>query len=91
MSLSVLQSSKTRSIPAQKIFSVRRTGQSLSYGLPKKGIKSGEFNRMPVPETVHLVIDMLNGILRQRGLHLEEKNRMRDVTVDFCKRSSVKM
>ena len=57
----------------------------------KKGIKSGEFNRVPVPETVQLLIAMLNGVLRQRGLHLEEKNGMRDVTVDFCKRSLVKM
>jgi AcrR family transcriptional regulator len=56
----------------------------------EKGIKSGEFNRVPVPETVNLLIAMINGIIRQRGLHLEEKNGMRDVTVDFCRRSLVK-
>ena len=57
----------------------------------KKGIKRGEFNQVPVPETVNLLIAMINGLTRQRGLHLEEKNGMRDVTVDFCKRSLVKM
>jgi len=56
----------------------------------EKGIKSGEFNRVPVPETVNLLIAMINGLLRQRGLHLEEKNGIRDVTVDFCRRSLVK-
>ena len=53
----------------------------------KKGIKSGEFNRVPVPETVNLLIAMLNSVLRQRGLRLEEINGMRDATVEFCKRS----
>jgi hypothetical protein len=33
---------------------------------------------------------MINGLARQRGLHLEEKNGMRDVTVDFCRRILVK-
>jgi len=56
----------------------------------KKGIKSKEFNRIPVPETVDLFIAVINGLTRQRGLHLEEKEGMRDVTVDFCRRSLVK-
>ena len=56
----------------------------------EKGIKSGEFNRIPVPETVNLLIAMLNGVLRQRGLRFEEINGMRDVTVGFCKRSLVR-
>jgi len=56
----------------------------------EKGIKSGEFNRVPVPGTVDLIIAMINGLIRQRGLHLEEKEGMRDVTVGFCRRSLVK-
>ena len=56
----------------------------------KKGIKSGEFNQVPVYKTVNLLIAMINGLIRQRGLRLEEKNGMRDVTVDFCRRSLVK-
>ena len=56
----------------------------------EKGIKSGEFKRVPVPQTVNLLIVMINGLTRQRGLHLEEKEGMRDVTVDFCRRSLVR-
>ena len=56
----------------------------------KKEIKSGEFNRVPVPETVDLLIAMINGLTRQKGLYLKEKDGMRDVTVEFCRRSLVK-
>jgi AcrR family transcriptional regulator len=58
----------------------------------KKGIRRGEFNRIPVPGTVNLLVGMLTGILiRRRGLGLEEASGMRGVMVDFCKRSLVKM
>jgi hypothetical protein len=56
----------------------------------EEGIKCGEFNRVPVPGTVNFLIAMINGVLRQRGLHLEENNGLRDVIVDFCSRSLVK-
>jgi AcrR family transcriptional regulator len=56
----------------------------------KEGIESGEFNRVPVPETVNLLIGMLMGVLRQRGLGINEISGMRDVMVDFCRRSLVK-
>jgi len=56
----------------------------------KKGIKSKEFNRVPILETVDLLIAMINGLTRQRGLHLEKKGGMRDVIVDFCRRSLVR-
>ncbi|MBE9571860.1 MAG: hypothetical protein IMF11_14615 [Proteobacteria bacterium] len=56
----------------------------------EKGIKSGKFNQVPVYEMVNLLITMINGLIRQRGLRLEEKNGMWDVTVDFCRRSLVK-
>ncbi len=55
----------------------------------EKGIKNGEFNRVPVPETINLLIAIINGLMRQRGLHLEQMEGMRDVTVDFCRRSLV--
>jgi AcrR family transcriptional regulator len=53
----------------------------------KKGIKSGEFNRVPVPETVDLLIAMINGVLRQRGLWLEEKNGMANPASMFVSRA----
>ncbi len=48
----------------------------------EKRTKSGEFNRVPVPETINLLIAMINELIRQRGLHLEEKDGIRDVTLD---------
>jgi AcrR family transcriptional regulator len=56
----------------------------------EEGIESGEFNRVPVPETVNLLIGILMGVLRQRGLGFEAISGMRDVMVNFCKRSLVK-
>ena len=56
----------------------------------QKGIKRKEFNRIPVPETVNFLIGMINGLTRQRGLHLEDKEGMRGVTVEFCRRSLVR-
>lgn len=56
----------------------------------KKGISSGEFNRVPVYETVNLLIGMITGILRQRGLSPKQIGGMRDAMVDFCRRSLVK-
>ena len=69
---------------------VQRQRESLKVYLTdclKKGIKSGEFNRVPVPETVDLLIAMKNGLTRQKGLYLKEEDGMRDVTVEFCRRS----
>jgi len=56
----------------------------------EKGIKSGEFHDVPVHETANFFIAMINGLFRQRGLRLDQINGMRDVTVDFCRRSLVR-
>ena len=56
----------------------------------ENGIKSGEFQEVPVHETANFFIAMINGLFRQRGLGLDELDGMRDVTVGFCKRSLVK-
>ncbi len=39
----------------------------------EKGIKSGEFNQVPVYETVNLLIAMINGLIRQMGLWRRSK------------------
>lgn len=56
----------------------------------EKGIRSGEFYKVPVSETVEFLIALIYGLMRQRGLHLLEKEGMQEVTVDFCRRSLVK-
>ncbi|MEA1948099.1 MAG: hypothetical protein U9N83_12460 [Thermodesulfobacteriota bacterium] len=55
-----------------------------------KGIKSGEFNKVPVAATVSLLIAMINGLLRQRCLKLEHMAGLKEEAVKFCKRSLVK-
>ncbi len=55
-----------------------------------KGIETGEFNKVPVTETVSLLIAMINGLLRQRGLKLEHIAGLKQEVVEFCRRSLVK-
>jgi AcrR family transcriptional regulator len=59
-------------------------------GCLKQGIQTGEFNKVPVTASVNLLIGMINGLLRQRSLRLEAVRGMKDVTVEFCRRSLVK-
>ncbi len=59
-------------------------------GCLKEGIKSGEFHKVLVPGTVNLLIGMINGLFRQKGLGLDQITNMREVTVAFCRRSLVK-
>ena len=56
----------------------------------EKGIETGEFNKVPVTETVSLLIAMINGLIRQRGLKLEHMAGLKQEAVEFCRRSLVK-
>ena len=56
----------------------------------EKGIETGEFNKVPVTETVSLLIAMINGLIRQRGLKLEQMAGLKQEAVEFCRRSLVK-
>ena len=56
----------------------------------EKGVESGEFNKFPVSETVSLLIAMINGLIRQRGLKLEHIAGLKQEAVEFCRRSLVK-
>jgi len=55
-----------------------------------KGIEAGEFNKVPVEATVSLIMALINGLLRQRGLKLEHMAGLREEAVEFCRRSLVK-
>jgi hypothetical protein len=43
-----------------------------------------------VDATVSLIVAMLNGLMRQRGLKFKEVKGLRETTVEFCRRSLVK-
>ncbi|MFC1814332.1 TetR/AcrR family transcriptional regulator [Thermodesulfobacteriota bacterium] len=54
------------------------------------GMASGEFHTVPIDATVNLVVAMLNGLIRQRGLKFKEAKGLKTTTVEFCRRSLVK-
>jgi AcrR family transcriptional regulator len=53
----------------------------------KSGIKSGEFHKLSIPETTHIMIALLNGLLRQRIFQLADTGGVKDATIEFCRRS----
>ena len=53
----------------------------------EKGIERGEFDEVPVAETVSLLIAMINGLIRQRSLQLEALKGVKEVAVNFCRKS----
>ncbi|MBL0716022.1 MAG: TetR family transcriptional regulator [Desulfosarcina sp.] len=53
-----------------------------------RGIASGEFIPVPVKETVYVLISMVNGMIRQYSLlNANRYENVKDVAVDFCRRS----
>jgi len=54
------------------------------------GMATGEFHTVPKDATVNLIVAMLTGLMRQRGLKLEEVEGLKETTVEFCRRSLVK-
>ena len=55
----------------------------------KAGIASGEFCKVPISETVMLLIAFINGIIRQRTLKMDSHRGMKKAVVAFCRRSLV--
>ena len=57
-------------------------------GCLQRGMESGEFIQVPLPETVFIIISMINGMIRQYSLlggdHL---GGTKEVAVEFCRRS----
>jgi hypothetical protein len=63
----------------------RRLMKYLNRSL-SEGIETGEFTPVPLEETATLILSVINGIVRYRGIN---KN-MREAAVDFCRRSLMK-
>ena len=53
----------------------------------KKGIQTGEFEKVPVKETTNTLRMMIDGILRQKDFKVGKK--MLETAIDFCRRSLV--
>ena len=54
------------------------------------GIKRSEFIEVPVPETVNMLIALINGLIRQQVRKMDNLNGVKDAAVEFCRRSLVK-
>jgi AcrR family transcriptional regulator len=52
-----------------------------------EGIKTNEFEPIPIEETANLLVACINGIIRYRAMNLGETNNLRQTAIDFCRRS----
>ena len=77
-------------ICTQKVDRQRKWLTSYLRKCIKEGIASGEFKKMPVSDTVTLLLALINGIIRQRTLKLESGGGMKKAVVDFCRRSMLR-
>ena len=74
----------------KSIQEVRRRLNNYLTRCLETGMAIGEFHTVPVDATVNLIVAMLNGLIRQRGLKFKEVKGLKETTVEFCRRSLVK-
>jgi hypothetical protein len=74
----------------KSIQKVRRRLKNYLTECLEAGIATGEFHAVPVDATVNLIVAMLNGLIRQRGLKFDEVKGLEETAVEFCRRSLVK-
>jgi len=74
----------TQKIETQRIYLTQYISDSL-----KKGVDRGEFYIIDIEATTGLILAMLNGLLRRRGLRLDNIKGLKKETVEFCRRSLV--
>ena len=60
-------------------------------GAIKAGIASGEFFKVPVSATTGLILIMVNGLMRRRVMKQGGIRGFRKATIEFCRRSLVRM
>jgi hypothetical protein len=56
----------------------------------KKGVQRGEFIEVPVPETVNMLIALINGLIRQQVRKMDNLSGVKNAAVEFCRRSLLK-
>ena len=74
----------------KSIQEVRRRLKNYLTDCLEAGMAAGEFYTVPKDATVNLIVAMLNGLIRQRGLKFKEVKGLKETTVEFCRRSLVK-
>jgi len=73
----------------KKYVEARRRLSSYINGCLARGIKKGEFIEFAIPETTHMLLALLNGLLRQRIFQLADTDTegVKDATIGFVRRS----
>jgi len=56
----------------------------------KKGVETGDFRKASVPETVNILIALINGLVRQQVFKLDNLSGVKEAAVSFCRFSLVK-
>ena len=51
----------------------------------RSGIRSKDFRKVPVPQTVNIIIALVNGLLRQRAAGLITEKDLRAAAISFCR------
>jgi AcrR family transcriptional regulator len=74
----------------KSIQEVRRRLKNYLTECLEAGMAAGEFYTVPKDATVNLIVAMLNGLIRERGLKFKEVEGIKETTVEFCRRSLVK-
>jgi len=74
----------------KSIREIRRRLKNYLFGCLEAGMATNEFHPVKMDATVNLIVAMLNGLIRQRGLKFQEAKGIKETTVEFCRRSLVK-
>lgn len=77
-------------ICASRLKKVRRWLMDYLRACLKKGIASGEFQKVPVNETAAMLVALINGLVRQHSIKLSKPRAAMAASVEFCRRSLVR-
>jgi AcrR family transcriptional regulator len=77
----------TAHICAQQIEEQRKRLTSYIFDCLKTGIDRKEFISVPIDAATGLIVAMVNGLLRRRSLKLDQIPKLKETTVEFCRRS----
>lgn len=75
----------------KKYAEARKRLSDYIIGCLTRGVKKGEFTKLSVPETPHMLLALINGLLRQRVFQLADTDTagVKIATIEFCRRRLV--
>jgi AcrR family transcriptional regulator len=73
----------------KKYAEARKRLSNYINGCLTRGVKKGEFTKLSVPETTHMLLALIDGLFRQRVFQLADTDGVKDATIEFCRRSLV--